>query len=101
MAEQQGLVPTARSVVSGTTCWMCGIRLYPGQMMADGGTACADLRWYCLDVQGCTDRWTSRVPRSADVGQRAAEAVEDAGQEANLPTRPLAGAGMGPALRSQ
>jgi len=42
-------------------CWMCGIRLPAAQMVTDGGSACRDLRWYCLDVRGCTERWTVRA----------------------------------------
>ncbi len=43
---------------------MCGIRLPTSQMLADGGHACNDLRWYCLDARACTERWTSRPARS-------------------------------------
>jgi hypothetical protein len=42
------------------SCWMCGIRLRADQMVADGGSACPDVRWYCLDTRGCTQRWTTR-----------------------------------------
>src|SRR5690348_10949285 len=45
------------------SCWMCGIRLPADQMMADGGSACPDLRWYCRDTWGCTRRWTSHSAR--------------------------------------
>jgi len=71
MADQDRLtpVPAERAVV--TSCWMCGIRLPVGSMVADGGSACADVRWYCLDTRGCTDRWTSRSAGSADKGQGA------------------------------
>jgi len=48
-------------------CWLCGIRLPADHMMADGGSACADVRWYCLDKRGCTERWTARNTRSADL----------------------------------
>jgi hypothetical protein len=41
-------------------CWLCGIRLPVGQMLADGGSACDSVRWYCGDVRGCTERWTTR-----------------------------------------
>jgi hypothetical protein len=41
-------------------CALCGIELPLGQMMPDGGHACADLRWYCQDAEACTQRWTSR-----------------------------------------
>ncbi len=46
------------------SCWMCGMRLPASQMVPDGGHACADLRWYCLDTRACTERWTSRSARS-------------------------------------
>jgi hypothetical protein len=38
------------------SCWMCGISLHPTQMVPDGGDACEDIRWYCRDAQGCTER---------------------------------------------
>jgi hypothetical protein len=47
------------------TCWLCAIHLPVTEMVADGGSGCADVRWYCRDVPGCTGRWTSRKPRSA------------------------------------
>jgi hypothetical protein len=39
-------------------CWMCGIRLPAALMVPDGGSACADVRWYCRDLRACTARWT-------------------------------------------
>jgi len=42
------------------SCWLCGTRLPAREMVADGGRACADLRWYCADTRRCTERWTSR-----------------------------------------
>ena len=48
------------------SCWLCGTRLPAREMVADGGSACADLRWYCADTRRCTERWTSRW--SAGVG---------------------------------
>ena len=61
MAYQDHLVavPAARGTIE--SCWMCGIRLRADQMVADGGPACPDVRWYCLDTRGCTQRWTARV----------------------------------------
>jgi hypothetical protein len=55
------------------SCWMCGIRLPADQMVADGGSACTDLRWYCLDTWGCTERWTSRSARLVAIRPGAAE----------------------------
>jgi len=49
------------------SCWMCGIRLPAEQMVADGGSACLDLRWYCRDTRACTERWTSRQAQPAAV----------------------------------
>ena len=40
------------------SCWMCGKRLHPSKMMPDGGDWCDDIRWYCLDANACTQRWT-------------------------------------------
>jgi hypothetical protein len=58
------------------SCWMCGIRLPADQMMADGGGACADLRWYCRDTWACTARWTSRSAKLAASRGNAAGADE-------------------------
>jgi hypothetical protein len=53
---------------------MCGIRLPANQMVADGGSACADLRWYCLDTWACTERWTSRSASLVAIRPGTAEA---------------------------
>jgi len=45
------------------SCWMCGTHQPTTQMVADGGSACAEVRWYCRDVRACTQRWTSRTGR--------------------------------------
>jgi hypothetical protein len=42
-------------------CWMCGTSLPVTQMVADGGDACSNLRWYCLNVRVCTERWITRA----------------------------------------
>jgi len=55
------------------SCWMCGIRMPADQMVADGGSACADLRYYCLDTWGCTERWTSRSARLVAIRPDAEE----------------------------
>lgn len=62
------------------SCWMCGIRLPASQMMADGGSACHDVRWYCRDTWGCTRRWTSRPARPAANRLGAAEPAETPGE---------------------
>jgi hypothetical protein len=67
MADQERFtrVPEGPAVVR--SCWMCGIRLPAEHMVADGGSACADVRWYCLDTRGCTQRWTSYPARPTDI----------------------------------
>ena len=53
------------------SCWMCGIRLPASQMVADGGSACHDVRWYCSDTWACTRRWTSRSARRPTIRRPA------------------------------
>ena len=60
MADQQRPVPFGAEPVTVRSCWMCGVRLSADQMVADGGSACHDLRRYCRDTWACTQRWTSR-----------------------------------------
>jgi hypothetical protein len=31
-------------------------------MVPDGGQACADIRWYCMDAKSCTQRRTATLP---------------------------------------
>jgi hypothetical protein len=64
------------------SCWMCGIRLPADQMVADGGSACPDLRWYCQDTWACTERWTSRPARPAAIGEGTAETPQAPGEQA-------------------
>jgi hypothetical protein len=40
-------------------------------MVADGGSACADIRWYCRDMRACTERWTAHPAAPAEVYQSA------------------------------
>ena len=66
------------------SCWMCGIRLPAHQMVADGGSACLDVRWYCRDTWGCTRRWTSHSTRLAAIrpdGPDKAEKSEQPGEQ--------------------
>jgi len=42
-------------------CTMCGAALPLGLLVADGGQACADIRWYCKDAKSCTERWTASL----------------------------------------
>jgi hypothetical protein len=46
-------------------CSLCGIALPLGLLVPDGGAACADVRWYCKDAKGCTERWTNARPERA------------------------------------
>ena len=53
--------------VQSARCALCGIALPTGQMVPDGGQACADIRWYCKDAKSCTERWTARPPGTGHV----------------------------------
>jgi hypothetical protein len=70
------------------SCWMCGIRLPVRQLMADGGDACADVRWYCRDTWGCTRRWTSHPARPAAIRPDVAE-TEAPDEQVAGPARPM------------
>jgi hypothetical protein len=52
-------------------CWLCGARLATYMLMADGGSACADVRWYCRDARACTSRWTVQRIRRLESGEPA------------------------------
>jgi hypothetical protein len=58
-------------------CSLCGLERPIGLMVADGGQACDDLRWYCKDAKPCTERWTSRLgePAADNAPVRAAPAA--------------------------
>lgn len=60
MTDQRRPAPFPAERATVRSCWMCGTRLAADQMVADGGTACLDLRWYCRDIRACTERWNSR-----------------------------------------
>jgi hypothetical protein len=61
-------------------CWMCGSHLPVTQLLADGGGACKNLRWYCLDVRVCTERWTTHErPDSGRAGEESPSARRAAG----------------------
>lgn len=47
-------------------CTMCGVTRPLGLLVSDGGTACADVRWYCKDVRSCTERWTTALPQQPE-----------------------------------
>ena len=80
--DQPRPAPLGGEPAASKSCWLCGIRLPADQMMADGGSACHDLRWYCRDTQACTERWTSRPARVAALRQAIAEKRRARGKEA-------------------
>ena len=81
MPHQQRPAPPGGEPAAVRTCWMCGIRLPAGQMMADGGSACPDLRWYCRDTWGCTRRWTTHSARLAAIRPDPAGTSRPAGEQ--------------------
>jgi hypothetical protein len=81
-AGQRRSVPYWAEPATVKTCWMCGIRLSADQMIADGGSACPDLRWYCRDTWACTERWIWRSARSAATGQSPGETPKKPGEQA-------------------
>jgi hypothetical protein len=65
------------------SCWLCGIHMPADRMIADGGSACGDVRWYCDDTESCTWRWTARSAGPVGVAATVASAPgERAGQSA-------------------
>jgi hypothetical protein len=80
------------------SCWMCGIRLSADEMVADGGSACLDLRWYCLDTRACTERWTSRPARGDRPPPGHDGEAEGTRQAGNGRRRRPASAGIGVAF---
>jgi hypothetical protein len=54
-------------------CWLCGIHQPATSMVADGGPACADIRWYCADTLACTPRWTRPQRRRGSASGPASE----------------------------
>ena len=50
-------------------CSLCGMTLPIGMMVPDGGQGCADIRWYCMDVKSCTERWTARLSGTGHAAQ--------------------------------
>ena len=59
------------------SCWLCGTRLPAREMVSDGGSACADLRWYCADTRRCTERWTSHWSPGAGAAHGRPERTAD------------------------
>jgi len=64
IGEQSGAAAFGNSMIE--SCWMCGIRAGVDQLVPDGGSACPDVRWYCRDMIGCTQRWTARLYGDVD-----------------------------------
>jgi hypothetical protein len=85
MANRQHPAPFGGEPAQVRSCWMCGIRLPASQMVADGGSACHDVRWYCRDMWGCTRRWTSHSARLTAISPDVTEPWEaPGGQPAGL-----------------
>jgi hypothetical protein len=80
MIHQHRTVPLGGEQAEIRSCWMCGIRLPVDQMLADGTSACLDLRWYCRDTFGCTKRWTSRSATLVAIRQATAETSKAPGK---------------------
>jgi hypothetical protein len=73
MADRQNPASFGGESPQVRSCWMCGIRSPIGRMVADGGSACSDVRWYCRDTWGCTQRWTSHPARLTAIRPDVAE----------------------------
>jgi len=73
MADQERLIPAQAAPTMIKSCWICGIRQPVERMVADGGSACADVRWYCRDMRACTERWTSHPAPPAELYQGTPE----------------------------
>lgn len=84
MADRQHPAPFGGESGQIRSCWMCGIHSPVGRMVADGGSACPDVRWYCRDTWGCTQRWTAHPPRLTAIRPDVAEAEAPGEQEAGL-----------------
>jgi hypothetical protein len=80
-ASRPDAVPFGAASAQVRSCWMCGIRLPASQLVADGGSACHDVRWYCRDTRGCTRRWTSHSARLTAIRSGAAEPLETPGEQ--------------------
>jgi hypothetical protein len=65
LAPIAGETPGSRGLTVVESCWLCGIRLPTDRLIADGGPGCSDVRWYCRDMRGCTERWTARTATSS------------------------------------
>ena len=102
MTDEEHLAyPTMRSA-GVQSCWMCGTRMPTSSMVADGGSACSDVRWYCQDTRSCTERWTARRERPGggrsalgDTGERRFGGPPTGPSPAWRPAAARAGQGFG------
>jgi hypothetical protein len=88
--DRQRSLPTAQ-------CSLCGIALPIGQLVPDGGRACADIRWYCQDAQSCTERWTGNLPRHSNIAPTPASLAPSPVRDAPPVRRPPPGREAPPA----
>ena len=75
------MLPQRKEIASLVVCEddTATLELLCDHMVADGGSACADVRWYCLDKRGCTERWTARSARPGDARLSTAGAPDSWG----------------------
>ena len=84
--------------LANAACVLCGIQLSIISLVPDGGSACADVRWYCRDITSCTERWTASMAQPAPAGQppapgeQAQAPAEAARSEQAVPGEAAAGA---------
>lgn len=83
----EGFAARRAAVVS---CWLCGTRLQHNQMVADGGSACSDIRWYCRDTRACTERWTTARREAQAAGASPGVALSQPLYPGNEASRPPA-----------
>lgn len=100
MTDEERLGYPAMRPAGVQSCWMCGTRLPTSSMVADGGSACTDVRWYCQDTRSCTERWTTRRERPgsgalADTSGRRFGGQPTGPSPAWRPTAAQAGRGFG------
>ena len=102
MTDEERLAYPSMRQAGVQSCWMCGTRLPTSSMVADGGSACADVRWYCQDTRSCTERWTARRAQQGsgaavrtDSGERRFGGAPTGPSPAWQPTAARAGRGFG------
>jgi len=81
MAYGERLTPALAGPSIVETCWLCGTRQPADHMVPDGGSACTNVRWYCVDTRGCTERWTARWARPSSIRQGTAERAQARGSQ--------------------